>query len=280
MSNSFGERLRTAVDESGRLCVGIDPHAYLLKDWGLADTAEGVRELSLRVIDAIGDAAAVIKPQVAFFERHGAAGYAVLEEVLATAREAGLLVIADAKRGDVGTSVEAYGQAWLTPGSPLEADALTVSAFQGVASLASVLDLAAREGKGLFVLAATSNPESRVIQQSLTAEGRSVAATITDDVARWNTVSTPDAAWGSVGLVLGATVSLRDYGIDPSELAGTPVLAPGFGHQGAKIAELQTIFGAVAPSVLVNASRSILSAGPDGVARAIRGHAEEIAAAL
>src|SRR5690606_17054008 len=157
LSNSFGERLRTAVDESGRLCVGIDPHAYLLRDWGLADTAGGVRELSLRVIDAIGDAAAAIKPQVACFQRHGAAGYAVLEEVLATAREAGLLLIADAKRGDVGTSVEAYGQAWLTPGSPLEADALTVSAFQGVASLASVLDLAAREGKGLFVLAATSN---------------------------------------------------------------------------------------------------------------------------
>nr|WP_325210547.1 orotidine-5'-phosphate decarboxylase [Salinibacterium sp.] len=280
MSSSFGERLRTAVDESGRLCVGIDPHPYLLKDWGLPDSAEGAREFSLRVLAATDGAAAVVKPQVAFFERHGSAGYAALEEVLATARRLGLLVIADAKRGDVGTSVEAYGQAWLTPGSPLEADALTVSAFQGVGSLASVFALANSEGKGLFVLAATSNPESRVLQQSMTAEGRSVAATIADDVVRWNSVATPDAPWGSVGLVLGATVALRDYAIDTADLEGTPVLAPGFGHQGAQLSELRPIFGVAAPSVLVNASRSILSAGPDGVARAIREHAEEIAAAL
>jgi len=272
----FGDRLRGAVERSVGLCVGIDPHPYLLDAWGLPDSAAGLRDFSLRVIDAAAGRAAVVKPQVAFFERHASSGIAVLEQVLAQARSAGLLTIADAKRGDVGTSVEAYGQAWLTPGAPLEADALTVSAFQGLGSLDAVLRLAAQHGKGIFVLAATSNPEAAPIQQAITATGRSVAQTIIDDVDAWNALSTPDATWGSVGLVLGATVNLGDYGIDPEALAGTPILAPGFGHQGAQVSDLRRLFGALAPSVLVSASRSILAAGPGGLQAAIDSHAAEI----
>lgn len=271
VSAEFGARLREAVEARGRLCVGIDPHPYLLEQWGLADTAEGVRDFSLRVVDAAQGRCPVVKPQVAFFERHGSAGYRALENVLAAARAAGVLVIADAKRGDVGTSVEAYGQAWLSPGSPLEADAMTVSAFQGVGSLSAVLALAQQHGKGLFVLAATSNPEAGVIQQSIAGTGRSVAATIADDVVAWNGSSSTDL-WGSVGLVLGATLSLADFGLDTAELRGTPILAPGFGHQGARVEDLESIYGAASASVLVSASRSILAAGPHDLVAAIDSH--------
>ena len=114
--------------------------------------AEGAREFGLRCVDAAAGRIGIVKPQVAFYERHGAAGYAALEDVLRAARDAGLIVIADVKRGDIGSTVGAYGEAWLTPGSPLEADAMTVVAYQGVGSLEDPIGRARAYGKGLFVL--------------------------------------------------------------------------------------------------------------------------------
>jgi orotidine-5'-phosphate decarboxylase len=288
MTIGFGQRLAQAFDAAGQLCVGIDPHGYLLAEWNLPDTAVGARELALRVVDAAVGQAAIVKPQVAFFERFGAAGYSALEDILAVARAAGLLVIADAKRGDVGSTVEAYGQAWLTPGSPLEADAMTISAYQGLGSLAAPMELAERHGKGLFVLAATSNPEAAALQTAelVAGEGkrRSVAGSIVDDVIGWN--QQHGQAIGSIGVVLGATVDLNDYGVSLDSLSGTglathpatPILAPGFGHQGARYDQLETLFGPAAPYVVVSASRNILSAGPDGIAAAIQAQAREVAA--
>lgn len=280
---SFGARLSAVFATVGHLCVGIDPHPYLLAEWRLPDTADGVREFGLRVVEATatvrGTAASsgIVKPQVAFFERHGSAGYRSLELVLAAARDAGLLVIADAKRGDLGTSVEAYGQAWLTPGSPLEADAVTMSAFQGVGSIAAPLRLAAEHGKGVFVLAATSNQEAHALQTARMAAGtlgsRTVAAGIVSDVKQWNSTD----GLGSIGVVIGATVDLSDYGIDPAELRNTPILAPGIGHQGASAAELEAVFGAATPNLVVNASRSILGAGHAGLRQAISSQAAELA---
>ena len=285
MTSGFGERLAEVFDASGRLCVGIDPHAYLLGEWDLPDDASGVREFGLRVVEATAGRAGIVKPQVAFFERHGSAGYAALEDVLAAARDAGLLVIADAKRGDVGTSVEAYGTAWLTPGSPLEADAMTISAFQGVGSIAAPHDLALANGKGLFVLAATSNPEATAVQTATVTSGgtagRSVAASIVADVHDWNSLETDGAtALGSTGVVLGATVDLADYGITAEALAATPILAPGFGHQGALVSDATRLYGAASAGVIVSASRSILAAGPSAIAAAIDAQAEEIAGAF
>ena len=158
MSTRFGERVRAAVSSHGPLCVGIDPHAALLAAWGLGDDAAGVREFGLRTVEAAAGRAGIVKPQVSFFERFGSAGFAALEDVLSAARAAGLVVIADAKRGDIGSTMDAYAAAWLTPGSSLEADALTVNPFLGVGALGGAFDLADRHGKGLFVLAATSNP--------------------------------------------------------------------------------------------------------------------------
>jgi orotidine-5'-phosphate decarboxylase len=213
MTVAFGQRLAGVLQTSGRLCVGIDPHSYLLGEWELPDTAAGVRDFGLRVVEAAHSRAGIVKPQVAFYERHGSAGYAALEDVLEAARAAGLLVIADVKRGDVGTSVEAYGQAWLTPGGPLEADAMTISAFQGTGSIAAPRDLALAGGKGLFVLAATSNPEAAAVQTARlsSGSGKSVAASIVDDVQDWNRGAEP---LGSFGVVIGATVDMSAYGIE------------------------------------------------------------------
>lgn len=282
---SFGERLATAIDERGRLCVGIDPHAYLLHEWGLTDDAAGVRAFGLRVVEAAAGRIAIVKPQVAFFERLGSAGFAALEDVLAAARERGLITIADVKRGDVGSSVEAYGEAWLRPGSPLEVDAMTVSAYQGVGSLAAPFALAERVRKGLFVLAATSNPEAAVVQTASIAagprSGATVAAGIVADVTEWNRMAEAGPV-GSVGVVLGATVDFSDYGIDLSLLAtspATPVLAPGFGYQGARIDQMRSLYGAASRNTIVSASRSILSGGPGSLEAAISALANEVHAA-
>src|SRR5689334_10233293 len=125
----FGERLAATIDARGPLCVGIDPHPALLAGWGLADDVQGLETFALTVVEALGDRVAVLKPQVAFFERHGSAGVAVLERVLRDAASAGALTIADAKRGDIGSTMAAYAEAFLRDGSPLAADAVTVSPF-------------------------------------------------------------------------------------------------------------------------------------------------------
>jgi orotidine-5'-phosphate decarboxylase len=286
-SSAFGERLAGVFAERGRLCVGIDPHAHLLEAWGLPASADGLRSFGLTVVEAVSGRAGIVKPQVAFFERFGSAGYAALEEVLAAARAAGLLVVADAKRGDIGTSVSAYAEAWLTPGSPLEADALTVAAYQGVGSLAEPMRLAELAGKGLFVLAATSNPEAAAGQQAIVQtgprSGQSVARAIIEDVHSFNQEQSGSRPFGSVGLVLGATVELADYGIDigtaGERTPGLPVLAPGFGHQGARVEDVKRLFGSLASGVIVSESRGLLGAGPQGLADAVERRAEEVRAA-
>lgn len=266
----FGERLATVFDARGQLCLGIDPHAFLLAEWGLPDSASGVREFGLRAVGAAAGAIGIVKPQVAFFERHGAEGYAALEEVLAAARDAGLLVIADAKRGDVGSTVEAYGSAWLRPGSPLEADAMTVSAYQGVGSLAGVIRAARAVGKGVFILAATSNPESLETQSAVRDRGPfsglTVAASIVGEVEELNSGA---ARIGAVGVVIGATVDRADYGIGADRLSSTPILAPGFGEQGARLADLPRLYGTATGTVIANVGRSILRSGPDDIAETL-----------
>jgi orotidine-5'-phosphate decarboxylase len=282
---SFGTRLLESFERYGHLCVGIDPHPYLLEQWGLSDDAAGLRDFGLRTVEAAAGRAGIVKPQVAFFERHGSVGYAALEETLASAREAGILVISDAKRGDLGTSVEAYAQAWLMPGSPLESDAMTISAYQGVGSIAAPMALAAATGKGLFVLAATSNVESFTTQTASVTRGRgvgrTVAASIVDEVNNSNVAPLNSfgsfGSLGSFGVVIGATVVLDDYGLTPADFLATPVLSPGFGFQGAGFWDLPRLFGDSVRNVVVSSSRAILEAGPNGLADAIESQSKELA---
>lgn len=273
---TFGERLLRTFAASGNLCVGIDPHASLLEQWGLTADARGVRDFGLRVVEAAAGRVGIVKPQVAFFEAHGSAGLASLEDVLSAARAAGLLVIGDAKRGDIGSTMEGYASAWLGAASPLRVDAVTVSPYLGIDSLVATRALADSADAGLFVLAATSNPEAAALQSLRTPSGSTVAATIVESVSNWNA----GEQLGSTGVVIGATVDLSAVGIDPVSLVGMPVLAPGFGHQGAEYSDVRQLFGDAADSVLLSASRSILSAGPLGLADAIEREAALVAGAL
>lgn len=267
--SSFGIRLRTALGEHGPLCVGIDPHVPLLSAWGLPVSAEGAREFGLRVVDAAAGRVGVVKPQVAFFERYGSAGFAALEDVIRAARGAGLLVIADGKRGDLGTSMDGYGDAWLRPGAALEVDALTVNAFQGLGVMAGALAHVDRHGKGVFVLAATSNPEGVTTQTARLGSGpnagETVSGAIVRDVSAWNAAHTDPGGWGSVGLVIGATVDWPAAGMPETVTPPAPILAPGFGFQGVTPDQLARRYGANAPFTIASESRSVLAAGPDGI---------------
>lgn len=255
---SFGSRLGTAMAARGPLCVGIDPHPALLLSWGLEDDAAGLRRFSLTVLDAVGSLAAAVKPQVALYERHGSAGMAVLEEVLAAA-QGQVLTIADAKRGDIGSTMAAYADAWLRDGSSLAADSVTLSPYLGFESLRPALDLAADNGRGVFVLALTSNPEGASVQHIGGAD--SVARRITEAAAVEN--RRYGGSLGSVGLVVGATVgsALSELELDLEAVHG-PILAPGLGAQGATPADLRRTFASAYPQVLGTSSRDILSAGP------------------
>ena len=256
-ASGFGGRYTRAVVERGRLCAGIDPHAALLEEWGLSVDIDGLSAFADICVEALGPVAAVIKPQVAFFEPFGSAGFAVLERVIAGCREAGALVTADAKRGDIGSTMAAYAQAWLSESSPLCADSVTASPYLGYESLRPALDLARSGERGVFVLARTSNPEGGELQRAQVGE-RTVAQSIVDAAAAENTDGT-----ATVGLVVGAT---REHGLDLAGLRG-PILAPGLGAQGATAADLPIVFEGADPAwVLPASSRGVLRAGPDPIA--------------
>ncbi|WP_354643567.1 orotidine-5'-phosphate decarboxylase [Kitasatospora camelliae] len=251
----FGTRLRHAMDTRGQLCVGIDPHASLLTAWGLGDDLAGLETFSRTVVEALADRVAVLKPQAAFFERFGSRGVAVLERCTAEARAAGALVVMDAKRGDIGSTMAAYAEAFLAEGSPLFSDALTVSPYLGFGSLQPAVDLARANGCGLFALALTSNPEGHEVQRATGADGQSVAQGVLRRLAAENAGAEP---LGSFGAVVGAT--LTEAGADLA--INGPLLAPGVGAQGATAADLPRVFGDSVRNVLPSVSRDVLKHGP------------------
>ncbi len=240
----------------GPLCVGIDPHPGLLEAWGLHDDVAGVELFSRIVTDALADRVSLLKPQLAFFERHGSRGLAVLEQVVIEARSAGALVLLDAKRGDIGSTMQAYAEAFLDPRSSLAADAVTVSPYLGVGALRPAFDMAAQHRAGVFVLSRTSNPEGAQIQSATCADGRTVARYVNDAVRAENGEHAP---WGSIGVVVGATLADPLVDLD----IGGPILAPGIGAQGAQVADLPAIFGAAVSTVYPVSARSVLAAGPE-----------------
>jgi orotidine-5'-phosphate decarboxylase len=271
----FGERLAAAVAERGTLCAGIDPHPALLASWGLTDDGDGLARFTEACVAAFAGHVAVVKPQSAFFERHGARGIAVLEELLAAFAGTPTLTILDVKRGDIGSTMDGYADAYLGVGAPLGADAVTLSPYLGFGSLSAALDTAADAGRGAFVLARTSNPEGAPVQLAEFG-GRRTAQSMVDGAAARNagTVASTGAPLGDVGVVVGAT---REHGLDLTALNG-PVLAPGLGAQGAGPADIAAVFAGVRGIVLPAASRSVLAAGP--AVAALRAAAESLRDAL
>ncbi|MDQ7907977.1 orotidine-5'-phosphate decarboxylase [Phytohabitans sp. ZYX-F-186] len=257
---TFGARLRRAMDERGPLCVGVDPHPSLLAAWGLRDDPDGLATFCGRVVAAVEDRVAIVKPQSAFFERHGSRGIATLESTIRQFKNAGVLVLLDVKRGDIGSTVRAYADAYLDPSSPLYVDAITASPYLGVGSLAPMFETAAKHGGGVFVLALTSNPEGPYVQHAVAADGRTVAQSVIDEISQLNRGAEP---LGSFGLVVGATVGVTGHDLSG---VGGPMLAPGLGAQGGRPDDLRRVFSGNVSAVLPSYSREVLKHGPDTAA--------------
>jgi orotidine-5'-phosphate decarboxylase len=272
LPDTFSRSLEAAFSSKGQLCVGIDPHEDILLDNGFEISASGVYEFSMKMLDQLEDTVSIVKPQVSFFERFGAEGFSTLEKVLESAKDRGLLVIADAKRGDIGSTMEAYAQAWLGKSAPFVCDALTVNPYLGVGALAPAASIASERGKGMYVLAATSNPEGVLLQSSGQV---SVAEQVANEVAALNSATaSSNSRFGSIGLVIGATVPLAKLGLakinEDKTALRTTILAPGFGYQGAKLEDAKSIFGALSGDVLYSISRSALRDGILGVKMAVK----------
>ncbi len=259
---NFAQRLAAITQEHSQLCLGIDPSQSELSEWSLPDTAAGAREFGLRCVDAAVGRIGIVKPQIGFFERFGSAGFLALEEILAEARAAGLFVIADAKRGDIGSTMQGYAQAWFGDDSPLRSDALTVSGYLGPDSLQDMLEHASDVQGGLFVLCATSNPEAQQLQRA--TSGNKTVSRLVMEAAQ-------AVEERNLGLVIGATQNLDDFGIGSivTSDCGVPILAPGFGAQGALLSDLKLKFGASSSRVIASMSRGLTSGGPERLKEAI-----------
>ena len=236
-------------DNGPYLCLGADPHQEILFDFGLNHSVDGLRQFGYLFLDAIPDEIKIVKPQVSLYESFGSKGFHELEILLSELRKMGKYVIADVKRSDIGSSMAGYTRAWLSDFAPFLTDAITVSPYLGVDTLSETFDLALKKQKRVFVLVATSNPEAKTLQAG------GLAAKVLRDLSKY--------APESIGAVVGATVDKVDYGIDELLInSEIPILAPGFGAQGAKLSEASEIFADSSKRVIANVSRSVLAGNP------------------
>ena len=275
----FQKRFVALAAERSPLCVGIDPAAESLKGWGLPDDVQGLRAFCERMVEACAPLVAVVKPQAAFFERHGPAGMEILRQTVEAAQSHGALVIIDAKRGDISTTAAAYADAYLGPRSPFGGDAMTLSAYLGLGSLTPFLEVARREGAGVFVVVRSSNPEGSELQQARLPDGRSVAEHLADQITARNAAEAPDKL-ALIGAVLGATQGREAAGL-ADRLPNSLLLVPGIGAQGATIADMRADFGRHYSRVIPSIARGIARAGPGAadLQRAVEQHISEITGA-
>jgi orotidine-5'-phosphate decarboxylase len=262
MTESFAGRFAGVRERVGPLVFGADPHGPVLAQWGLSDDADGLERFADIVLEAADGAFGVLKPQSAFYERHGWRGVRVLSRLVSSAREQGILVIMDAKRGDVGSTNDAYAAAYLGEDAPLRSDALTVHPYLGLSAMDAYVRRAHACGAALFVVTRSSNPEGRAVQGARTADGTAVEEQILGEISSLNGSLSPGAV-GPVGAVIAP-----DPALPPLKLASANALflAPGVGAQGATPADVAATFAACPDRVLPSASRSLLSAGPDPAA--------------
>ena len=259
MADPFAVRFAAAREKYGPLALGADPHGPLLEQWGLADDADGLERFTDILIAAASGTVGLIKPQSAFYERHGWRGIRALTRLAETARGQGILVILDVKRGDVGSTNDAYAEAYLGPGAPVEADAVTVHPYLGLGAMGAFVDRAHQAGSCLLVVTRSTNPEGRAVQAARAADGRSVEQRLLDDIRALNARLAPGEI-GPVGAVIGPAP------VDPPldlAAANALFLAPGVGAQGATPDDVAATFAACPRRVIPTASRSLLAAGPD-----------------
>ena len=278
MVESFGDRLAVRIKERGPLCVGIDPSSEQLRAWGRGDDVTGLEFFMLQMLEASSGVAAAIKPQVAFFERFGSKGFAALERLIRDAASADVLIVGDAKRGDIGSTNDGYADAWLADSSPLAVDALTVTPYLGLTAMNSLFAQAESTGRGVFVVVASSNDEGRPVQTARTHSGESVEDFHFELIARHNEMS--ESPIGAIGAVVGATRQTTRFALE--QMRG-PFLVPGVGAQGATPSDVGRLFGACPKgTVLVNASRSVAGAGPErrAIEDAARRLRDDLASAL
>ncbi|RMB59019.1 orotidine-5'-phosphate decarboxylase [Tessaracoccus antarcticus] len=254
----YAARLRQITTRRGNLCVGIDPMPSVLSAWGLDATVEALERCARGIVAELAESVAVFKPQSAFFEAFGSAGVAVLERVLEDIRQAGALSILDVKRGDIGSSMAGYATAYLGDDSPLRADAITLSPYLGVGSLSPAIEQAVLTGRGIYVLARTSNPDGAAIQCART-DHASVAQHVVDAITEGN------PRWDhAVGVVVGGTHA--DLGCDVSTFNGS-ILVPGIGAQGGTMEGIRDVFGDASSMVLPTVSRDVIGGGRDDLGR-------------
>jgi orotidine-5'-phosphate decarboxylase len=258
---SFAQRFLELADARSPFCLGIDPTPQLLKAWKLPHTAEGLAQMCDTVATAAEDLLAIVKPQLAFFERFGSKGIQVLDTLIGSFHERGTLVLVDGKRGDIGSTVEAYAQAYLGPASALRADAMTAHAYLGFGSLKPLLNHAVDAGAGVFVVVRSSNVEGEALQNAVLGnDGRTVADSLADMITEFNR-KTSGTDIGPIGAVMGATIDNLLPTLD--RLPQSLVLAPGIGHQGATFADLRQRFARHAARAIPSSSRAVLDRGPD-----------------
>jgi orotidine-5'-phosphate decarboxylase len=267
---SFAGRWRQSVARFGPFCLGVDPSSDILRRWGLPDSPEGLAIFCDRLIQWTDGLVGTLKPQIAFFERFGARGLGVLEQLVAQLRRRGSLVLLDAKRGDIGTTCAAYAQAYFGAASACRVDALTAHAYLGFGALEPLFAAADAGGGAVFVVVASSNPEGIALQGAATADGASVALSLAGAIRQRNAAS----GNSSCAAVVGATRGEGARAVMDA-LGDALVLAPGIGAQGATIADLARF--ANRRNILPSASRAVLEAGQDAAAfrRALERHTAE-----
>lgn len=263
MPQHFADRLLDACKIKGApVCVGLDPVLERLPDrFDKNDPISAIELYCLGVIDAVCDIVPAVKPQSACFERYGAKGVAVYHEVVAHAKAAGLIVVGDAKRGDIGTSSAHYAHGLLA--EPHGCDTLTVNGYLGGDGVEPFMEVAEAQGKGLFVLVRTSNPGGDAIQSLPLADGRTVSEAVGDVVAELGSRCVGDSGYSNVGMVVGATkpedaAKLRER--YPQQL----FLVPGFGAQGGGAEDVRACFKPDGTGALITASRSVIYAFEQG----------------
>ncbi len=270
---AFSDRVAEAVERKrSQLVVGLDPRVDLLPMelrgeavLGRAPAAAAVERFCKGIVDAVAPYAVAVKPQVAFFEVLGSDGWAALESVCRYASQAGLLVIADAKRGDIGSTARAYAAAFLEPRDrePPLADALTVNPYLGTDAVDPFLAACRRHGAGVFFLVRTSNAGARDIQDAILSDGTPVWRHVAELVREWGEDLVGERGISSAGAVVGATVP-RAIGEARRAMPQAILLLPGVGAQGASPGDVARAFTSGPASALVNASRSVIYAYRDG----------------